>query len=133
MVFAASDVEGARLEVNTVEPRDAETLAYVATYLIPFLSLDLTQREDLISFIVFMSVLGVIAVTSHALFVNPVLSMIGFRTFQITDRSGHPYFLVTRTRMTTNKVIHPLAVDNFVRFEPWRRPTKQSSMPSARS
>lgn len=122
VVFTARDVEGARLHVQSALPKDAETLAYVATYLIPFLTLDLTKCEDRISFLVFMSVLGVIAVTSNTLFVNPVLSLIGYRSYEVTDQDNRVYFLVTRLKVITNSTIKPLAIGDFVRFEPWRQP-----------
>lgn len=121
VVFTARDMEGARLDVKSIVPKDAETLAYVATYLIPFLALDLTKCEDRVSFLVFMTVLAVIAVTSNTLFVNPVLSLVGYRTYEVTDKDSRVYFLVTRSKVISNSTITPLAVGDFVRFEPWRR------------
>jgi hypothetical protein len=119
-VFVAGRFHGAILEIASVQPRDAETLAYVATYLIPFLALDLTQVEDVISFAVFMAVLGIISVTSHALFVNPVLSLFGYHTFDVTDKDANVYFLVTRDGPEVSQRIRPISAGRYVRFEGWR-------------
>lgn len=116
--------QGARLVITRLQPRDAETLAYVATYLIPFLSLDLTEGDDLISFALFMAILGIIAVTSHSLFVNPVLSLLGYHTYEVVDEDNNVYFLVSRESVAIGTTVRPISVGRYVRFVGWRRRRK---------
>jgi hypothetical protein len=117
VVFVAGTFRGPLLTVSRIQPRDAETLAYVATYLIPFLALDLTDTEDLISFVVFMFILGIISVTSHALFVNPVLSLLGYHTYDITDSDNYVYFVLTRRNPRPGDQLRPIPAGSYVRFE----------------
>lgn len=117
VVLVAGTFRGPILTVSHIQPRDAETLAYIATYLIPFLALDLTNPEDLISFVVFMSILGIISVTSHALFVNPVLSLLGYHTYDVTDPDSHVYFVLTQRNPRPGDQLRPISAGNYVRFE----------------
>lgn len=127
LVFLPRDIEGGTLKLETIRPRDAEVLAYVVTYLLPFLTLDLRCGEDLLAFLVFLAILAIISVTSHALFVNPLLSLLGFRTFDVTDGDGRVYFLCTREKLGQHPVVHPLSIDEYIRFEPWRAQKKISN------
>jgi cobalamin synthase len=127
LVFIPRDIKGGSLKLETIQPRDAEVLAYVVTYLLPFLALDLERGEDLLAFLVFLAILAIISVTSHALFVNPLLSLLGFRTYDVTDRNDRVYFLCTRERLGQHPVVQPLFIDDYVRFEPWRPRKKISS------
>lgn len=127
VVLVAGTFRGPVLTVSRIQPRDAETLAYVATYLIPFLALDLTDSEDLISFVVFMSILGIISVTSHALFVNPVLSLLGYHTYDITDPDNQVYFVLTRSNPRPGDQLRPIPAGSYVRFEGCRRVRRSTS------
>src|SRR5688500_9244615 len=48
---------GPELKVAHSKPQEGEVLAYVATYLIPFLGLDLTNGNEVVLFCGFMAVL----------------------------------------------------------------------------
>lgn len=126
-VVVVGRFNGPSLVVASARPRDAETLAYVATYLIPFLALDLTTLDDVISFVVFMTILGVISVTSHALFVNPVLSLLGYHTYDVTDPDNNVYFLITRRDVVPQQRVRPISVGKYVRFDGWQVRSRKSS------
>lgn len=86
LVLAAkrSDI-GPRLVVARATPNDGDTLAYIATYLVPFLGLDLTKTNDIVVLVGFLAVVGTIYVNSNMLFVNPLLSLCRYHTFTVTD------------------------------------------------
>jgi hypothetical protein len=72
---------GPRLVVARSSPDDGDVMAYVSTYLIPFLGLDLGKGTGIVVFVGFLLVVGVVYVNSNMLFVNPLLSLAGYRTF----------------------------------------------------
>jgi len=110
--------QGTSLTVKHSRPKDGDVLAYTATYLVPFLSVDLTKAEGIIILGGFLFVLGVVYVNSDMLFVNPVLSLFRYHSFWITDQSDHEYSLITkRTEIVPGETICPAKVGIYVRLE----------------
>ena len=115
--------QGPRLAVKHSRPKDGEILAYTATYLLPFLGLDLTRSDGIVLFSGFLTVLGLVYVNSNMLFVNPLLSLAGYHAFDVVDEDGHEYSLIARRRgIDPGTTIRPSQVDQYVRVEVRRGP-----------
>jgi hypothetical protein len=109
---------GPRLQVRHSRPKDGDVLAYTATYLVPFLGLDLAKVDDVVTLCGFLLVLGIVYVNSDMLFVNPLLSLARYHSFWVTDQDGHEYSLITRrTHLDPDQTIHPAQVGRYVRIE----------------
>jgi phosphatidylglycerophosphate synthase len=109
---------GPRLVVATSSPDDGDVMAYVATYLLPFLGLDLSKATGIVVFAGFLCVVGVVYVNSNMLFVNPLLSLAGYRTFRVVDNGGTEYRLLTRRMdIDVGASITPAQVSRYVRLE----------------
>jgi hypothetical protein len=112
--------KGPRLVVAHSRPQDADVLAYIATYLIPFFGLDLSHRHQAVAFATFLVVLMIVYVNSNMLFVNPLLSLAGYHTFEIEDRDGHTYSLIARRRdVTPGVTLQPSQITRTLRLEVW--------------
>src|SRR3954465_3194153 len=90
----AGDV-GPRLVVARSTPDEGEVMAYLSTYLLPFLGLDLSSATGIVVFVGFLLVVGVVYVNSNMLFVNPLLSLAGYHTFRVVDTDEVSSLLVT--------------------------------------
>lgn len=66
-----------------VENRDPDVAAYAATYLLPFLAVFSGKWQDVLSLAGFIALLGVIYVRSRLIYVNPLLSLLGFRLWRV--------------------------------------------------
>lgn len=66
-----------------VENRDPDVAAYAATYLLPFLTVFSGSWQDIASLAGFIAILGVIYVRSRLIYVNPVLTLLGFRLWRV--------------------------------------------------
>ncbi len=109
---------GTSLTIKHSRPKDGDVLAYTATYLVPFLSVDLTKAEGRIVLAGFLLVLGIVYINSDMLFVNPVLSLFRYHSFWITDQADHEYSLITRrTELSSGETITPAKVGKYVRLE----------------
>lgn len=112
------NAKGPRLEVHRWRPRDAEVLSYIATYLIPFLALDLSKTDDLVTLVMFLVVLGLVYVNSSMLYVNPVLSVLGYHVYEVRTKDDHEYLLVSRKKSLKGVgVLQPIAVGDYIRLE----------------
>jgi len=118
VMFASRNKKGTALTVTHSRPKDGDVLAYTATYLVPFLTVDLAHIEGVVILASFLFVLGVVYVNSDMLFVNPALNLAGYHSFWITDANDHEYSLITR-RIELNKdtTITPTKVGKYVRLE----------------
>ena len=118
VMWANRNERGPRLTVAHSKPHDGEVLAYIATYLIPFLALDLSRNEDIVTLCGFLVVLMVVYINSSMLFVNPLLSIAGYHSFQVEDPDGHSYALLTRRRdLEPGAVLRPTQINRYVRVE----------------
>jgi hypothetical protein len=122
LVLFSYRTEGPRIRATSVMPKDGDVLAYIATYLIPFLGIDLSQMDDLIAFAVFLVVLGGVYINSNMLFVNPLLSFAGYHAYEVVDLSAQSYTIISRQRLEPDSKIVPAIVTRHLRVEGrWRR------------
>jgi hypothetical protein len=114
---------GIDIVVKRAIPMDGEVLSYIAAYLIPFLGIDLTKTNDVVLFCGFLVVLCIVYINSNMLFVNPLLSLAGFHTFEITDPRENVYTVLTRQRdFPIGGTISPAQVDRHLRVDAhWQR------------
>ncbi len=118
VMVSKRDERGPRLKVHHSRPKDGDVLAYTASYLVPFFSLDLTKTDNVVVFCGFLLVVGVVYINSDMLFVNPLLNFARYHSFWVTDDQGHEYSLITRrTHLDPDQVIYPSQVGRYVRLE----------------
>lgn len=75
-----------RAEVEEVEPRDADMAAYVATYLLPFLTVTGANAQDVAALGLFLFFIGVLWVGSGLIYLNPLLSLAKVHIYVVTVR-----------------------------------------------
>src|SRR4051794_6541686 len=66
------------VKIRAWQPKDADTLGYIATYLIPLLSVNLGKFDDVLALGVFAVVLGIVYCNSSLLYTNPMLNLFGY-------------------------------------------------------
>lgn len=75
-----------RSVVEEVEPRDAEMAAYVATYLLPFLTVTGANAQDVIALGLFLFFIGVLWVGSGMIYLNPLLRLARVHVYVVRVR-----------------------------------------------
>lgn len=124
VVMAALRSEsGPSITVERAVPKDGEVLSYVAAYLVPFFGVDLSDSNDVVLFCGFLAVLCIVYINSNMIFVNPLLSIAGFHTFEVSDVKGNVFTVLTRQRDFADGVtITPAQVDRHLRVDAhWQR------------
>jgi hypothetical protein len=76
-----------RGKVEEVESRDADLAAYVATYLLPFVVVFGATLQDVIALALFMLFIGVLWVNSGLIYLNPLLSIVGYHVYVVRVRA----------------------------------------------
>jgi hypothetical protein len=93
-------VEAEPVRVRAIDDRGGDVAGYLATYLLPFVTVPEPGWRDLLGYGLFVFVNGIVYVRSSLVQLNPTLYLFGWRVFQIelgAERwSG---FLLSRARV----------------------------------
>jgi len=81
-------------EVKSATSKASDSLSYVFTYIIGFLNFD--PHKDLFPLLILLIVIGVIYANSNLLATNPMLSLVGYRSYDIATEGKEPIVLITR-------------------------------------
>jgi len=87
--------------VATANARDADVLAYVASYLVPFASVHATSTNQRAAVGLFIGLIAVLYVRSELFYVNPLLVLVGIRTYSVSTPGGTFVVLLCRRRFVS--------------------------------
>jgi hypothetical protein len=87
--------------IAAVEDAGAEVGGYLASYLLPFVTVATPQGRDLVAYVLFLLVALVIYVRSDLVRVNPTFYLLGYRVVRITTSAGRSLYVVTRMDLVT--------------------------------
>lgn len=73
-ILRSSSKNGNNVTVKSISNKNAESIGYIATYIIPFLFQSFDQLGDIIPLLILLIIIYRIYVTSSLLLVNPVLN-----------------------------------------------------------
>ncbi len=91
--------------ITELDRHDGDVLSYVASYLVPFVSLDLTGTQ-LWAVIVFLAVLLIIYVNSNMIYINPMLNILGYHLYEVKiAKNETSFYLLTRQRVGLRSVV----------------------------
>jgi hypothetical protein len=95
--YAAKNIQKAPFKVKEFERSDKEVLAFLLTYLLPFLASDKLEFSGewmtgaYILIVIFLSI-------SHAdaVHFNPVMGLFGYHFYAVKDSAGVPHLLISK-------------------------------------
>lgn len=87
-----------KIEAKTVNLQNSASLNYIATYIIPFLEVDLGKTADIVSLILLFIVMGFIYVNSNLIYTNPTLMFVGYSIFEIETNNQRKIIVIHKGR-----------------------------------
>jgi hypothetical protein len=85
-------------KIARARPRDADVIAYVATYIVPFAALGVQTWQQRGALIGFFALVGVLYVRANLFYVNPILAIAKFRLYEAETESGRVMLVITRAK-----------------------------------
>lgn len=82
--------------LTEVTDASAEVAGYLASYLLPFVTVASPSARDLIGYAIYGLVVGVIFVRSDLARINPALYLVGYRVASVSVKDGGGRYLVCR-------------------------------------
>ncbi len=95
IVYGVSQrTEAEPIRVAEVSDAGPEVAGYLATYLLPFLTVAEPSTRDIIAYALFLLVTGLIYVRSEMTQINPTLYLLGRRVARVTTTGGWSGFVI---------------------------------------
>lgn len=66
------------ITITQAKSRSSEVVNYTIPYMISFVAFDLSKWQDLLSLIIFLSILCLLSIRSQSIFINPILAALGY-------------------------------------------------------
>jgi hypothetical protein len=106
------------LKVATAQIRDGDALAYVATYLVPFAAINISTARERGALGLFVLLLAVLYVRDELFYVNPLLTVAGYRLFQVVTPTGASVVLISgRHFLAANTEVPARRLGDYVYWE----------------
>lgn len=93
------------IKINRIVRKDSDTMSYIASYIIPFAATTLTDVNQAIALGIFLLVLCVVYISSGMIHVNPLLSFVGYKLYEIELDSDLVSIVLSRKRLKRNDSI----------------------------
>ncbi len=97
LVFATRRRDRRSVRLRNINDAGGAVAAYLATYLLPFISAPPTKPGDIAAYAVYFIVVFVVYIRSDMAFVNPTLYVLGWRVVDATTQDGRRALVVCRT------------------------------------
>jgi hypothetical protein len=106
------------LDVASSQVRDGDTLAYIATYLVPFAAISASTARERGALAVFVVLIAILYVRSELFYINPLFALVGLRLFQVGTPKGASVVLITRRRfLRANTSVNARRLSDYVYWE----------------
>ena len=84
--------------VSAVQRKDAEALAYLVTYVLPFLNVKPDDPSSVASLVILFVTLAAVYINADMLHINPTLNLLGWHVFEVDTPGGTSHTVSTRRR-----------------------------------
>lgn len=118
IVFGVSRRTGSDpLLIKNVQDVGSDVSGYLATYLLPFLTVAQPNLRDIIAYALFIVVAGLIYVRSDMSQINPTLYLLGMKVLRVTTEEGWNGYIIAHSSIATGRELSSVPLNNEVRVE----------------
>lgn len=114
---AAQRLGALQVKIAGFQRRDAEAMAYIVTYILPFLAIPSSGWKDGVALTIFFIVLGILYVNSNMIHINPMLNLFGYHLYEITAEDGGVHSLLARRTIRHRETITVVKLDDEILLE----------------
>lgn len=117
VVHHAPDLPKTITEISNVQ---FETLAFLATYIIPLVSFDLDFNLDagrnFWLFLMILVLIGAIYVRTNLYYTNPTLAVLGYRVYRVDTEMTKGLIVIVRGRLKKGDTINVVKIEEDVHY-----------------
>lgn len=105
-------------EIATIENVNYEYLAFLTTYIIPLVCIDLSNIRYVIVLAVLLVIMGFLFVRMNLYYGNPILALMGYRLYRVQikelDNPPDGIILISEDELAVNTSINWIPIDKYV-------------------
>jgi hypothetical protein len=109
-------------KIASADRRDADSVAYIVTYITPFLSLAAATPQEVLAVLLLFVVTMLVYVSSDMIYVNPMLTLVGVRMYSVETEDGAQITLLSSTK--SMKKGDPIVAVGITDAIWWEKPRK---------
>jgi len=84
------------ITLSKISYKSSDLLAYMFSYIFPFLNFKLERYIDMLSLGFFFIMLAIVYINLNIIYINPMLSLFGYKIFEIADEKNNTFVLITK-------------------------------------
>jgi hypothetical protein len=107
----------APLEVQTVRSKDGETMSYIASYILPFVSLPYGDPYKIAAILIFLGALAIVYVNSNMLYINPMLNLMGYHLYAVTTAGDAEHVIIAKRRPVAGVSLRIVTIGENIHIE----------------
>jgi hypothetical protein len=92
-------------KLATVGDDGSEAAAYLASYLLPFLTVGTPSTRDVLAYAGFLLIAALIYIRSSMIQANPLLYLLGYKVLSATDSNGTHAYIITRHALRAGDIL----------------------------
>lgn len=101
--------------IKKIEDQNYEHLAFLTTYIIPFLRVKLEGRDILIT-VTLLIVIGAIFIKTNLFYKNPTLALLGYRLYKVDTEENSGLIFISKQQLQTGDKVHHLFLKDNIYF-----------------
>ena len=101
--------------IRKIEDQSYEHLAFLTTYIIPFLRVKLEGRDLLIT-ILLLVIIGAIFVRTNLFYKNPTLALLGYKLYKVDTESSTGLVFISRNVLKAGDKVHHIHLSDNIYF-----------------
>jgi len=107
------------ITITRAKSRSSEVVNYTIPYMISFVAFDLSKWQDLVSLLLFLSILCLLSIRSQSIFINPILAAKGYGLYDCTfDENGisKECVMLSKSDLKADNIEHYKKLNNYMGF-----------------
>jgi hypothetical protein len=105
------------VKVKDIQRRDAESMSYIVSYVIPFLAVPFNGFEQGVALGMFFAVLAILYVNSNMIHINPMLNLGRYHIYEVTLEDDTTHALISKRRIRRGETLSTIKVGEDILLE----------------
>ena len=119
--FRISGSHNIPFSIQKIEPLNYEHLTFLATYIIPLISIDFEKAHAPYVFFGLIFVMGAIYIKTDLFYANPSLALLGFQIYKVNgsfkaNEVRENIILISRSRLSVNQSVTYIKLDDRIYY-----------------
>ncbi len=113
----ANELAPTSVEVTQIQRKDADTVSYIATYVLPFLTIPFSDLQQTLILTTFFFMVGILYMNSNMIHINPMLNLTGYHIYEMILSDGRTCSIISKNTVKRGAELSVIAVGDDLYLE----------------